>query len=225
MDLKKKVGPLPTWAWIALVGGGAGVYLLWKKSKEAKSTEEGSLPIPSSFTANPPEGSASGAGGGPGEVKSSGEGPSNNASEPSSITGSPVSDFLATEKALHEGGWEREAEFAVAHPVGSAAPAVSAALKTAKGGTVGRGGATFKAGTYKGHAAHIYTRAVKGGVGPGKNVIVLAPSHGSSKTAHSKTPSHAPAHVTGSTTHHAAAPKKAPVKHAAAPKKPKAKKR
>lgn len=37
MDLKKKVGPLPAWAWVALIAGVG--YLAWKRAHASSSTE------------------------------------------------------------------------------------------------------------------------------------------------------------------------------------------
>jgi len=214
-SLSKKLGPLPVWAWALLAGGTVGVVILTKRAK-AKAPAQGEA-VPEHLSIPGIEGAGGGLGGGVNpEVKTPETAPSNNTS-PGPTTATPVSEFLTTEHELLEGGWERHSPA----PAASAAPAVSAALTHAKGGKPGRGGVPYRSAPFKGHAAHIYARAVPGGVGPGKNVIVL---RGPAKVTHAKPGSHAPAtHKPHVMAHHTPGKPKPPTKHAPARPRPKAK--
>ncbi|HEX3561814.1 MAG TPA: hypothetical protein VHU24_03160 [Solirubrobacterales bacterium] len=62
MDLKKKVGPLPLWAWIAVIAGVG--YIAWRRaqSSEAEGVEEGIYPT-SGVAAEPSSGTSTGGSG------------------------------------------------------------------------------------------------------------------------------------------------------------------
>ena len=210
-SLTKKVGPLPVWGWALIAGGGLGALILAKRAKaKAATTPEGTEPIPQTLEgALAGTGSAGGAGGG-GELGAGGvpggEAKSNPEASPAPhVEGTPVEQFLATEHELEAGGWQPPHT----SPTGSAAPATSAALSHSKGGSP-RAGVPFKAGKYKGLAAHIYAKAVPGGVGPGKNVIVLG---GPAKKTHQKAGSHIPKHHHQKVKHKPSKPKKTSVHH------------
>lgn len=42
--MKKKVGPLPMWAWIVIVGGTIGAYMLYRSNKSSSTTAAGANP-------------------------------------------------------------------------------------------------------------------------------------------------------------------------------------
>jgi hypothetical protein len=199
MNLQRKVGPLPLWAWIALGGGTLGVIVLVKKSKGSKASTE-SEPIPSSL-ASPfgPEAAGVGGGGSGGLTAP----PEAKTPEPLTLTATapiertPVSEFLQTLAELEGGGFTR----AGAAPTGSSAPATSAALSAARGGNP-RAGKPFKVSTYKGMRAHEYRSAVPGGVGPGHRFVILPVG----KKNHAAKPNHAPAHAKDRHHAHAHAP-------------------
>jgi hypothetical protein len=188
MNLKRKVGPLPLWAWIAIAGGSIGAIVLIKKGKKPATESE---PIPSSLAS--PFGPGVGAeGGGAGGGVGAGEGvktpePTLQPIVTEGPQRAPVSEFLATEHELEEGGWHRGQA-----PTGSQAPATSQALHAANGGHPNpRAGIKFKTTTYRGHRAHEYPHKVPGGVGPGGRFIVV----GVGKKTHSAKPKHEPAHA------------------------------
>lgn len=231
VDLKKKVGPLPAWAWAMILGGGIGAYLLLHK-KPATSAET-ALPELGA-QALPLEG---GGGAGAGAAGSLEAAEAKNSAELEALrqqvaagTGAPTGGLGA---GIGEVIQAREALEALGLSVGSpgarteAASASGSPVKAATGKGPGyplsssRG--HYRDVTYKGHAAHAYAHRVAGGVGPGGNIIVLG---GPAKVTHAAPGSHVPAHASKPPAHHHARPKPAkakprPVHHAAAvPAKP-----
>lgn len=190
MNLKRKVGPLPLWAWVTIGGVGIGAIVLAKKSKAKTAGETEAEPIPSSLAS--PFGPEAGSGGGGTTAASE-----NEAKQPAEVNPAlpqehtPVSEFLSTLSELEAGGFRREAPGTVQGATGSTVGQVHASRINSQGGNP-RKGSSYTDVTYKGQRAHRYGHAVPGGVGPGHNIIVLG--HAGKKT-HSAKPHHGPAHV------------------------------
>lgn len=212
-DLTRKAGPLPVWGWIVLAGGGLGIVLLVKHSKGGAPTE--GEPIPESLVM-PGQGDTGvgtvGAGGGESKEPLAGEHTQGQV-EPVRLNEGSLQSVLSGLSELEAAGYHKTV---AGEREGSNAAQTAASLQHSKGGNP-RAGIPFKPGTYKGHAAHIYSRPVTGGVGPGHNVIVVP---GPGKKTHAKKGQHQPAHTKAqhpAAAHHAA-PKRTPAKAKGAPR-------
>jgi hypothetical protein len=217
MDLKRKVGPLPLWGWVVVVGGGIGMIVLIRKSK---SGEKESEPILSKTSAGAlPE---TGAGGGSGstagdpEVKTPAE--VQPAASPTPAT-SPTYEqggFASEVNDVREG---KESIEALVGPVVGPTPKPAgkpAVDRHAATGGNPRAGKAFKTVQFRGQTAHQYAHAVAGGVGPHKNIIILPigkknhAAKGKHEPAHAKTKGKPKPAPHPQPAHHAAAPPRRP---------------
>lgn len=205
--MNKKLGPLPTWAWALIAGGGIGAILLIRHLKATKTEGEPTPELAAQMAPGVSEAQGGGGSGG-GSVGS---------------LESEVAKQSAQAELLRQ-----EINFLTEHPPGAGQsqgilgngfqeireakegleqlgliPAASQTNSTpsseAKGPSKGvaafplqSGRGEYREGTYKGHAAHIYSKPVKNGVGPGRNIIVIG---GPGKRTHGVKGSHAPAAV------------------------------
>jgi hypothetical protein len=191
--LTKKAGPLPVWGWVVLAGGGLGLIILVKKGKTPSSTgtsESEAEALKKKELEELVQG-----------VENAGSAGGTQANTP--VT--PEAQRAATLEALPQqttAPVETPAPATVEPPPLSSASQPTphpATQKAAQYGVrnmgvttlSGKRGPEYRAGTYKGMAAHIYDAAVHGGVGPGKNIVVL----NAGKKTHAKKGEHQPAHV------------------------------
>lgn len=228
MDVKKKIGPLPAYAWALILGGTIGVVLLVKKGKATTGTTGEVIPELAA-QATPSSGGGEGGGGAAGsleaaEAKDSAElealrnqitaqAPANGTGSSGGL-GAGIGEVIEAREALEALG------LSVGNPQHNTEESSSG--KSAVKKATGKGAANpltsqrgkYHTGTFKGHAAHIYATAVHGGVGPKKNIVVLG---GPAKVTHAAAGSHVPAHVSKPPAHHTAAKPaaKAPAKRPA----------
>jgi hypothetical protein len=218
--LTKKAGPLPVWGWALLGGGGLGLLILTKKGKTSagvtETPEEAAKKQQLEELVQGLQNAAS-AGGVTGGATS----PS-----PSPTPTTPEAQKAATPEPA------ASAPAPVIAPVETPAPATPAPPPLASASTAPaaahpsspfnlishqagnpRSGITYRLGTFQGMAAHIYSKAVPGGVGPNRNAIVL----NAGKKTHAKKGAHqhAKAKGKGPTVHHVT--KHAPAKPAHKP--------
>jgi hypothetical protein len=205
--LGKKVGPLPLGAWLLIAGGSLGLLILIEKSKtktasatgtteteaEALKKKELEEEVQGIESGLPAQGGTTGSGGG----GSAGNTPEAN-TPVTPATPPPAAEATPAQSAANPVETPKENTPAPAPvTVKSAAKQFgprnmnieTVSPLTGKG--TGKVGAEYTVAKYKGMAAHAYDTAVKGGVGPGKNIIVL---NGSKKT-HAAQGKHEPAHA------------------------------
>lgn len=189
-SLKKKVGPLPLYGWLIIGGGTLGIIFLWSKSKATAKK-----------TALTPEQEANEAKRQQLEEIVQGL---ENAASAGTNTPSAETGRAAPEPAPSASG-PAIAPVETPAPATTAAPAVSSKSKVPARAAVrkpeygkrnmnietlsGKRGPEYRTGKYKGLPAHIYDAAVKGGVGPHKNIIVL----NATKKTHAAPGKHEPA--------------------------------
>jgi hypothetical protein len=218
--VKRKLGPLPVWAWALIAGGGIGAFMLYRKAHAASSPGE-AVPTPElAGQALPLEGGGGGGGapvGGAGATELLGAkdeaellrqelafATEHSTTVNQSGLGSGISEVKEAVEGLRELGLFPAGGGATPTPSsGGSAPgegnaAVKAATGKGKSFPLSSSRGQYRATTYKGHAAHEYSHAVANGVGKLKNIIVLG---GPAKAGHAVAGSHLPASVAEGNTH------------------------
>jgi hypothetical protein len=211
--MKEKMGPLPMWMWVLLAGGTIGMVVLVKKAKGTTGTT-GEV-IPEVAAQAVPGGESGSAGGGTSaagtleaqEAKESeeisrlrGEVEGEHTATTNTGLGAGIGEVIQAKEALEALGLVRPLQGGTTEPSSQGkSPVKQATGKEPSQGISARG--TYREGTFRGMAVHIYDKAVQGGVGPLKNMIVLG---GPAKVTHAAAGSHAPAHASKPPAHHTA---------------------
>ncbi len=225
MDFKRKIGPLPAYAWALILGGSLGAYLLVKKGKASTGTTGEVVP---ELAGQALPGSEAAGGGGAGAAGSleAAEAKDSSAIEalqqqiasehtntaPGGL-GAGIGEVIQAREALEALGLQVGSPQHNTEPASAAHSAVKAATGKGPGFPLTSSRGKYRTTMFKGHTAHEYASAVTGGVGPRRNLIVLG---GPAKAGHAQRGSHAPAHVSKPPAHHTAAkPRTRPAEHAA----------